>query len=215
MLPACRDAYDWTCVIGINRNPVSGGVAMDGDLIQKVAEHDLFRGMARVDIELLMSHAAILTYGEDQSVFETGAEERALYFLLNGTVEITLTAPFVKEVILDELNPVSVFGESTFFHSQPHSVTARALGEVTVARLERADYDRLLETNTLAACRLGANAAEILAAKLQHTDSWIGELLQAEEAHRVQKKWWDFRQTMGHSFDRPEGGGFTTGAGWR
>ena len=57
--------------------------------------------------------------------------------------------------------------------------------------------------------------AEILAAKLQHTDDWIAELLQAEESHRVQQKWWDFRQNLGHAFDRPEGGGFSTGAGWR
>ncbi len=188
---------------------------MSDDMVQVLAGHDLFRGLAAEEIGLLMSHAAVLTFGTDQSVFEAGAEERALYFLLTGTVEIALSAPFVKEVILDELNPISVFGESTFFHPQPHSVTARALNEVTVARLERADYDRLLETNNLAACRLGANAAEILAAKLQHTDNWIGELLQAEETHRVQEKWWDFRQTMGHSFDRPQGGGFTTGAGWR
>jgi CRP-like cAMP-binding protein len=93
-------------------------------------------------------------------------------------------------------------------------VTARAITEATVVRLEREAYDKLLHINSLAACRLGANAAEILAAKLQHTDAWIADSLQAEEVHRVQQKWWDFRQTMGHSFEKP-GGGFTTGAGWR
>ncbi len=188
---------------------------MNGDMIQKLVGLDLFRGLVVEEIETLMSHASILALEADQSVFEAGFEERALYVLLEGTVEIALTGPFVKEVILDELNAVSVFGESSFFHAMPHPVTALALTEATVARLERADYDRLLESNNLAACRMGANAAEILAAKLQHTDSWIADLLQAEESHRVQQKWWDFRQSMGHRFDKPEGGGFSTGAGWR
>ncbi len=188
---------------------------MSNDMAKKLLEHDLFRGLAADEISLLMSHATTLTFAADQPVFEAGAEERALYFLLDGTVEIELAVPFVREVILDELNAGSVFGESSFFHSRPHSVTARAVTEATVARLDRAAYDELLESNSLAACRLGANAAEILAAKLQHTDDWIAELLQAEEAHRVQQKWWDFRQNLGHSFDRPEGGGFSTGASWR
>lgn len=188
---------------------------MNDELIQNVLAIDLFRGMAADDVQSLMSHAALLTVGAEQPVFETGAEERALYVLLEGSVEIALAVPFVEEKILDEVDAVSVFGESSFFHAQPHSVTARALSECTIARLERADYDRLLVSNNLAACRMGANAAEILAAKLQHTNSWITQLLQAEEAQRVQQKWWDFRQSLGHGFDKPQGGGFTTGAGWR
>lgn len=188
---------------------------MSNDWVQQLGGLDLFRGLEATDIELLMSHAATLTVAEGQPVFETGASERALYFVLAGTVEITLEVPYVTEVILDELNPVSVFGESTFFHSQPHSVTARAVTEATLVRLNRSDYDELLKTNNAAACRLGANAAEILAAKLQHTDKWIADLLEAEEIHRIRQKWWDFRQQLGHAFDRPTGGGFSTGAGWR
>jgi CRP-like cAMP-binding protein len=194
---------------------IEEGQAMNNDVVEKLSAHELFRGLSADEIGRLMSHAATLTIAADQPVFEAGAEERSLYFLLEGTVEIELTVPFVKDVILDELNPVSVFGESSFFHSRAHSVTARAVTEAVVARLERAAYDALLQSNSTAACRLGANAAEILAAKLQHTDDWITELLQAEEAHRVQQKWRDFRQSLGHAFDRPGGGGFSTGAGWR
>ena len=188
---------------------------MSEDIVQKLLGLDLFRGLTEQDVGALMVHATSIAIAGGQPVFETGAEERALYFLMEGTVEIELSVPFVTEVILDELSPISVFGESSFFHAQAHSVTARAMTEVTVARLERADYDRLLESNNLAACRFGANAAEILAAKLQRTDAWIAETLQAEEAHRVRQKWSDFRQTLGHALDRPEGGGFTSSAGWR
>ncbi len=188
---------------------------MNSELVQMLQNVDLFRGLTANDIEGLMAHSTTVTVAAGNPVFESGAEERALYFLIEGTVEIELIVPFVTEVILDELAPVSVFGESSFFHGTVHSVTARALTEVTVARLDRSDYDRLLEDNSLAACRLGANAAEILAAKLQRTDAWIVETMQSEEAHRVRQKFWDFRQELGHRFDSPEGGGFSTGAGWR
>ncbi|WP_010588535.1 Crp/Fnr family transcriptional regulator [Schlesneria paludicola] len=188
---------------------------MNEDILQNLQKVNLFRGLSAEEVRSMMSHAELRTYGSSASVFETGADERAIYFLVEGTVEIALEVPFSTEVILDELNVGSVFGESSFFHSQPHSVTARAVSEVTVARLERADYDRLLESNNLAACRMGANAAEILAAKLQHTDHWIADLLQAEEAHRTRERWHQFRQSLGHAFDNPEGGGFSTHAGWR
>ena len=188
---------------------------MNSEHLQKLLNQDLFRGLTATAIEELTAHVTTVTVAAGNPVFESGAEERALYFLLEGTVEIELIVPFVTEVVLDELAPVCVFGESSFFHGNSHSVTARALTEVTVARLERSDYDRLLDTNSLAACRLGANAAEVLAAKLQRTDAWIVETMQTEEAHRVRQKFWDFRQELGHRFDRPEGGGFSAGAGWR
>ena len=188
---------------------------MNDDIIQNLLQIELFRGLSAEAVSALMSYATMRSYGANETVFETGVDERAIYFLIEGTVEIALEVPFSNDVILDELNANSVFGESSFFHSQPHSATARALSDARVARLERADYDRLLESNNLAACRLGANAAEILAAKLQHTDHWIADMLQAEEAHRARQRWHEFRQSLGHAFDKPEGGGFSTGAGWR
>lgn len=188
---------------------------MNDDLIQNLVGFDLFRGLKVEDLRDLFSHASTLTLAADQFVFQEGAEERALYVLLEGTVEIDLEVPYVKEVMLDTLEAGSVFGESSFFHAQPHSANARAVTDVTVVRLDWSAYSQLLDSNHLAACRIGANAAEILAAKLQHTAAWIIDLLQSEESQRVRQKFWDFRQSMGHAFDKPSGGGFSTGAGWR
>lgn len=211
-----RFAYNKGCnwKLGFQQH-AKGNAMSDDSVVQSLAGIDLFRGVTVEEIRTLLSHAATLSFGAEQAVFEAGAEERALYFLLEGTVEIELSVPYVEQKILDELNPIGVFGESSFFHPQPHSVTARTLTEATVVRLPRETYDTMLQQNNIAAIRLGANAAEILAAKLQHTDAWIAELLQAEEAVRVQQKWWDFRQTLGHTFEKPSGGGFSIGAGWR
>ena len=188
---------------------------MKSNVMQDLQKVDVLRGLSADEVASLMVHAGTFTFTADQPIFEAGASERALYFLLEGTVEIALTVPFSTEVILDQLQPIRVFGESSFFHPQPHSATARTLTEVTVARLDRSAYDQLLQSNHLAACRVGANAAEILAAKLQSTDRWIADLLQAEEAQRAQEKWWEFRKTMGHSLDQPAGGGFISSSGWR
>jgi CRP-like cAMP-binding protein len=148
-------------------------------------------------------------------VFESGTEDRALYFLLEGSIEIQLDVPFAPQQVLAELQPVSVFGESSFFHPDVHSATACATSESTVIKLGRIAYQGLLDTHNISALRLAANAAEILAAKLQHTDAWIAQLVTNEQMHRIQQKWWDFRQSLGHSFSRPAGGGFSVGAGLR
>ena len=80
----------------------------------------------------------------------------------------------------------------------------RATAPSTLLCLSRAEYEHLLDSGSLAACRLAAKAADILAARLQAADRWVAELLGEEEV-QIAASWRRFREGIGGSFDLPRG----------
>ena len=116
-------------------------------------------------------------------------------------MEITLEAPALEETLVARLEPKRVFGESAFFHASPHCAVARCASLARLVKLGRSEFDRLLEQKSTAALLLGANAADILAVRLQQTDHWIAQLLQQRQDAKVSASWRRFREHLGHSFE--------------
>ena len=164
---------------------------------------ELFRDFSRDEIQQILAVSSDVSLAAREILFEAGGEERCLYVLLAGSMRLELEAPFTSETVLAELGPTEVFGESTFFHAAPHSATAECITDARLVRLARADFDRLAQSNPNVARHLGANAAEILAARLQHTDTWVADMLQAQQDARIHARWREFRESIGHSFRMP------------
>jgi CRP-like cAMP-binding protein len=140
--------------------------------------------LAGFDAEELQEFAANVTSRDcaaGEQIVSLGDESRALFLILEGRVQIELVGRLVEETLLAELGPKDVFGESTFFHSGAHHTTVRALEPTRLAVLEYASYEALLKRKSAVAYHLGANAAHILAARLQATDRWLQELLDYDE----------------------------------
>ena len=160
----------------------------------------LFGGMTPYEVSALLEACHELSHVAGNVIFAAGDEQRMLYFVTAGTVQIDLQTPNAGERILAELGPGSVFGESSFFHPAPHSATARCLTPVTLVCLERARYDEMRAERVVAALRLAANAADLLASRLQETDRWIVAMLEADQDHKNHAAWDRFREKMGHHF---------------
>jgi CRP-like cAMP-binding protein len=171
---------------------------------EALASIPLFTCLSSADIELLIPSFEEVSYATDSVIFRTGELEPALYVLLDGAVEIVLDVPAGAEKIIADLGPESVFGEISFFHPAPHSATARATKPSTLFKLSRREYERLLDSGSYPACRLGTKAAEILAARLQATDKWVSQLL-GEEQEQVAASWRRFRESVGVSFGSSHG----------
>ena len=163
-----------------------------------------FAGLSADDFNTLAQSFEQVVFPADGVVFRSGEVAPALYVIVGGTVQIAIDVPAGSEAVLASLGPSEVFGESSFFHPAPHSATARATTPSTLLRLSHGEYERLLAAGSMAACRLGAKAAEILAARLQATDRWVAELL-GEEEQAVAASWRRFRESIGGSFDLPRG----------
>jgi len=166
---------------------------------------ELLEGFTPDEIQQLLGACSDVRFQAGDVILQSGDEHRALFILVEGTVEVELAAPFTEETMVAELQPGSVFGETSFFHPAPHSATVRCETAVTVVRLDRSDYEGMLQTKCPIAYHLGTNAAHILAARLQQTDRWIAELLQERQNAHIHKGWHRFREQMGHTFSTPKG----------
>ncbi len=181
---------------------------VDPQLLTKV---ELFDNLTTQQAGEILAACTEILCTAGRVIYETGQTERALYILLEGTVEIDVASPRAGERQLAQLEKGSVFGESSFFHASPHSATVKALSDARLLRLDRDQFNALLQKDNLAALRVAANSAKILAAKLQQADLCIAGLLEAYAGEKIHEAYARFRSSMGHSFT--SGSGASVGPG--
>ena len=169
--------------------------------VEMLQDVPLFQHLTMAEIEELLAASEDREYRTDEVIFHEGAHDRALYVIFDGQVQIVLPTPAFQETVVATLGAGSVFGESTFFHPASHVATARCLADVLAVRLTREKYDRLLSHGSSAAHKLAANAADLLAERLQATDRWIEQILQQEQDAAVAASWRDFRRSIGFTFE--------------
>jgi len=164
---------------------------ISSDFVQCVR---LLHNLTDDEIQQLLEASEELKYAEGQSIFCEGGRGRDLYVVLEGSVRITLAAPATAETELFTVEPGGVFGESSFFHRSVHHATARCLSSVRVLRLQHRNYVELTKSDSLAAYKIAANAADLLGERLQETDDWIERMLQGREDAELLVKWKHFRR---------------------
>lgn len=146
---------------------------------------ELIAGFQSSELEELVTNLNIVDFPEGDMVFDAGDSSRSLYIVLSGRVQIDLIGSTADDTKLVELGPGEVFGETTFFHAAEHNNRAWCQEPTKLAQLPFETYEQLLKNGSSMAYHLGANAAHILAARLQQTDAWIREVLDRDEqVHR-------------------------------
>lgn len=168
--------------------------------------HDvaLFDKLTREEILEFLSASDDLMFNAGDTVFQSGDVSRSLYLLLEGSVEIDLAVPKLGERVVAKLEIGSVFGELSFFHPAPHAATARCLTAARVICMPRSRFDALAVNSPHLALRVTANAAEILAARLQHTDEWIVDSLTRQREHDIRENWRGLCHSLMTTFGRPK-----------
>lgn len=166
----------------------------------------LLAGLDDGELATFISHCEATHCPSERIVISQGDEDRALYFILDGSAEVVIDVPHVGEEVVATLAPKSTFGEASFFHPAPHCATVRCTEAVRLLRLRYEKYEQLKFENDRIALRIGSNAASVLAARLQETDVWFGEHLTQLQDRRMHESWLRFRQRVGHSSVMPSGG---------
>jgi CRP/FNR family transcriptional regulator, cyclic AMP receptor protein len=145
-------------------------------------------------------------------VIEQGRSRQSLWILLDGRCEVFREPEKGQpggRVRLATLEPYSTFGEMSFFHPADHSASVRAETPCTVLRIERGDFNELVEEGASAASKLACNAIEVLAGRLRRMDQWIATLHResddasgpdgaraAQAAARKANDWAEFRDRL-------------------
>jgi CRP-like cAMP-binding protein len=197
--------------VKLNTPPRSHVMSIETFAVGTLNELELFKGLSAEEIETVSQSCARLQLEAGEKIFSGGDLDRAIFVLMRGTVRIELSDLTDRDAVLVELNAISIFGESNFFHHHPHQTDAVCLTEAEVLRFDRATYDNWLQLGDLLAYKLAANAAELLALRLNQTDHWIRETMKKEETQHARNAWREFRSHMVSRFSGGNRMGFNGG----
>jgi CRP/FNR family cyclic AMP-dependent transcriptional regulator len=116
-----------------------------------------------------------------QSVIREGDAPGGLYVLFKGAVEVSKRTPDGGQQTLARIEAPTVVGEMSLITERPHSATVIALTDCELRMLTRAQFRRLITGDSLAAYKVVASIAEVLAGRLARIDEKIVALSTAQK----------------------------------
>jgi CRP-like cAMP-binding protein len=133
----------------------------------------LFAGLPRRMLGRLATRFFEKVYHAGDVIFEEGDPGRALFVVVEGTVEIT-RATAKGPVVLNTLGPGAAFGELALIDDFPRSATARQGIEGRLLILYKSDFDALMEGNARIAVVVIRNVARQLTIYARRTPVFPG-----------------------------------------
>lgn len=105
-------------------------------------------------------------YQRGERIIDAGANDKGMFIILEGEVEITLTDGNNK-IVVAVLKKNDFFGEISLFNDTPRSASATAMGNVKLVRIDSPAHLKafLLKNSSFAAKMVG-----VLAQRLAKTD---------------------------------------------
>ncbi len=88
------------------------------------------------------------------TLFREGDPGDALYFILDGQLEISQLMGADREIVLGVFQAGDYFGEMSLLDDKPRSATARTVTDCWLLALNKTDFDNLLDNNPALARRL-------------------------------------------------------------
>ncbi|MBN1336375.1 MAG: cyclic nucleotide-binding domain-containing protein [Deltaproteobacteria bacterium] len=95
-------------------------------------------------------------------IFREGEPGDGWYLVWEGRIEVTRSSELGPTRSIEILGPHASFGETSVIDGQPRGVTARSVGETTLLRIPRREFERLLEEDSLAAYKLALAMARVV-----------------------------------------------------
>jgi CRP/FNR family cyclic AMP-dependent transcriptional regulator len=109
-------------------------------------------------------------YRASEVIIQRGAADRALYFVVAGSLEVGITqVDGVSFVQLARITAGSVVGEQSFFDGQPRSANVWGVSDGGLLRLELEDFHRFGREEPALARDLLFELARVLSSRLRNT----------------------------------------------
>ena len=161
----------------------------------KIVRTLLCRGLTNQQAEQIVNAMVPTTVPAGGAVFREEERAKGLFVLLEGTVEV------VKEdggtaVVIASVEAPSVLGEMSLITDRTHSATVRARSSCEFRLLTRAQFDRLLQAESLAAYKVVATLADVIAWRLSRMDEKFVELSRRGEYPQPVEELATFKQKL-------------------
>jgi CRP-like cAMP-binding protein len=134
--------------------------------LQALSSIELFRHLDDGERRALAQAARRTPFGRDEVITRQGAKANWLYVLSKGEVEVRIASPEGDRRVA-VLKAPSFFGEMALMTGQPREATVVALNEVECLRVDKADFQGILQRRPAIAERI----SEILALRRVELDA--------------------------------------------
>ena len=156
----------------------------------------LCRGLNFEQTEQIMKAMVAVNVDAGAVIYHEDEKSKGLFVLLEGSVEIVKRDGAGAEQRIATVDAPTVVGEMSLLTDRPHSATVRALRSCEGRLLTRAQFERLLQAESLAAYKIVLTLADVIAKRLNKMDEKVLELTrQGGPAPRVEE-FADYKQKL-------------------
>lgn len=113
----------------------------DSEVLALLKNVNIFRNLDKGSQKLLANALIEENYTKGKKIIEQNAEGRSIYIVKEGSIDIYVNFQYIRTLGTGEY-----FGERTLFFNENRSATAQARGNVTVFKLNKSDFDNILDT---------------------------------------------------------------------
>jgi CRP/FNR family cyclic AMP-dependent transcriptional regulator len=131
---------------------------------------------SKEDWERLVDHSEVLLFRTGDLVIRAGEKDRALYIVVEGTLEILLHDERGAEHRYGVIDPRSVTGEMAFLDGRPRAATIRALTDGELLRISFESYEALAARYPELGRAILLDLGRILAARLRQANEVIARV---------------------------------------
>jgi len=134
------------------------------------------RGVTSQQIEQLAQASVGQKAAAGHPLMNEGDRPSGLVFLLQGGVEVFKHGPDGQRQSLAKLEAPTLLGEMSLITDRPSSATVMAVTECELQLLTKAQFQRLIAADSIAAYKLVMTIAGVLAERLAKLDRKVLEL---------------------------------------
>jgi CRP-like cAMP-binding protein len=151
----------------------------------------LLRGLDSNELEEVAAHLALRDVPASTEIIREGEDSaHALYFLLQGSVDVVKRGMDGRGRVISSLSAPSVFGEVEALSHRKAIASVLASSSARFAVLHRGVFDEMCAANRSSALKIIRNLAQVLSYRLAATDDKLAaqfalEAPTAKEIHRV------------------------------
>ena len=142
----------------------------------KVVRGVLCRGLTHEQADQIVKAMIAVTVEPATVVLREGDRGQGLLVLVEGSAEIVKQEAGHDDVIISTVEAPTVVGEMSLITERPHSATVRARTVCQFQLLTRSQFERLLKGESVAAYKVVATLAEVIAGRLTRMDEKFVEL---------------------------------------
>ena len=136
---------------------------------------DLCRTLSGADLDAIAAIVETRNVAAGKDLFREGDPGDGLFLVISGEISVTKLAPG-GEHLLARLGPGGVLGEMSLVTADARSATGRALVDTRVLHMPAAGFRALLAAESVAAHKVVAAIADLLARRLATMNGVVLEL---------------------------------------